>query len=848
MCLNKTILVRILIFVLSTFLADSIKANTAITSGAWETGTNWSAGTAPKATDAVIIPLGLTMTVKVAGDVCASLSISFGGSLIINNNSGLAVGGNFSNAGTFTANTGSTVTFNSTANSSITGGGVYTISGTVVLNMGSSSTSLDVQDANFITGINSGGKYYFTFTEGVWKMDNTGTLNDAYNSGSGNAITIPFGVVIESDAGTMNLGKNASTGKTILSGKLFVNGGIVNVQTGQSFNSGQDFQYHVNGGLPQLYISSGTLNVGAGFNANASGDYIDFHMSGGTIVLASNGYSNWITFQLADVVGGKTFMSAGLIILQDACNANIEDLDMGGANVAATQYSVTGGTVQFGYTNTQNSATYFGIDAQPSTNYPNFDFEPGVAKNASAFTTGNINMLSLHINTNQTFDATGFPNLTITSSNGSFAFDDEGGFIQSTNTVIFSGAVNQLITSVALTSEIFYNLTIANTGGNVTLGVGTTVSNRLAFTKGLLDASNYSLTVSSGSIAITGASSANYIITGNGAATTGQLVINTLPVNTATLFPVGTSNYYLPVTVNPGANTGNSYSGYVFQGATTNALANGTPFTGPGLAQIVNAEWDLTRTAGTGNATIVLNWLASGTALEGSTFQGFGTAIGISQYTGGGWQIATGSGSVVTETATSAFSSFSEFDVGLIGVVLPVTITDFNAVRDNDMALLSWVELNNSGVHDFKIQRSSDGINYNEIGEVLANGKTDPADPYRFTDVRPAYGINYYRLLIQNNDSSNTYSSIRLINMPIITGIKMFPNPADNILNISLDNIATQYSVRLINQAGQVLQVTPVKGNSLVSMQVGTYAGGIYFIQVTGANKTIESRCIVIAH
>ncbi len=149
------------------------------------------------------------------------------------------------------------------------------------------------------------------------------------------------------------------TGDMILSGELFLNGGIVNVQTGQGFNSGQDFQYHVNGGLPQLYISAGTLNIGAGFNASLPTDYIDFNMSGGTVILALNGYSDWITFQLADVVGGKTVMSGGTIILQDACNANIEDLDMGGANVAATLYSVTGGTVQLGYTNTQNSSCLF---------------------------------------------------------------------------------------------------------------------------------------------------------------------------------------------------------------------------------------------------------------------------------------------------------------------------------------------------------------------------------------------------------------------------------------------------------------------------------------------------------
>ncbi|HXB43054.1 MAG TPA: hypothetical protein VNV85_03320, partial [Puia sp.] len=454
--------VAMLLAILLLSAGFAVANNTAITSGSWETASNWSLGTAPTGADNVVIPAGITMTVKVAGDNCASLTIAPGGSVIINGNKSLFIGGNLSNAGTFTVNAASTIQFYGFSNSTITGGGTYTISGTISLNMGTAATALDVQDANFITGINAGGKYYFTFQQGTWKMDNAATLNDCYNSGSANTLTIPYGVVIEVDNGTMYLCKNAPTNKAILSGKLNVIAGNLFVQTGQALNAGQDFRYKVNGGTPQVYISGGNLSIGAGFNALAATDYVDFHMTGGFLFLAYSGYSDWITFQLADVVGGKTFMSGGTIIMQDACNAAIEDVDMGGANVAATQYSVTGGTLQCGYLFTQASSTYFGINAEAATNYPNIDFEAGSAKNVAAWVGGNINMLSLHVNSNMTFDATGFPIVNIISNNGIYAFDSEGGFVQSTNTVSFSGSVPQLITSSTLPNDVFYNLTISN--------------------------------------------------------------------------------------------------------------------------------------------------------------------------------------------------------------------------------------------------------------------------------------------------------------------------------------------------------------------------------------------------
>ncbi len=836
----------LLLFVLLS--SNTVNANnTATGSGAWETASNWSLGTVPVATDNVTIPAGITITVKVAGDVCAKLTVAASGSLVINSAAGLTIGSHFTNAGSFTSNAGSTITFNGTANAVIAGGGTYSISGTVILNMSSASVALDIQDANFITGINSGGKYYFSFLLGTWKMDNGGVLNDAYNPGSTNALTIPFGVVIESDAGTLNLGRNALTGNMILSGQLFLNGGIVNVQTGQGFNSGQDFQYHVNGGTPQLYVSAGTLNIGAGFNANAATDYIDFNMSGGTVILASNGYSDWITFQLADVVGGKTVMSGGTIILQDACNANIEDLDMGGANVAATLYSVTGGTVQLGYINTQNSSAYFGINAEPATNYPNIDFEAGVSKNVSAFNSGNINMLSLHVNANMTFDATGFPVVNIMSNNGSFAFDDEGGFIEANNTVSFSGSVPQLISSSTLTNENFYNLTISNTSGHVILGVPTTVNNQLSFTSGLLDASANSLTLTAGNVLVTGASSASYVITGDGIHSTGQMTIDNLATNTSTLFPIGTSFFYLPASVNAGANSGNSYSAFVFQGLTTNALENGPAFSPTIMSKSLAVEWNLTQTAGSGSAAVTLNWSSSGTSFEGSAFQLYGLNIGISQYTSGSWQMASGSGNVAAQTATSTFSSFSQFSVVGLGFVLPISFSDFNAVLKNDKTVnLTWEYGDGAGLQDFEVQKSSNGLSWNTIGTVQSNDGISDETNYSLTDPDPSTGANYYRLIEQNKDGENSYSMIREVDLLTVANISFFPNPARNKIQFSTgEYTGTPVTIRLISSSGQLFQSYLIKSSS-GSLDVSEYATGVYFLEVLNNDKIVTSSAIVI--
>ena len=832
----------------------------------------WGTATLPTATDIVVIPNGFTVTVNITTAVASSVTINAGGKLTISNGDKLTIGGALSSAGTITTNKGSlliggsltnsgtltvsaggTLTFDGAANSTISSsGGAYTITGTVVLNMSSSTTALDVQDANFITGINSGGNYYFTFTKGTFRMDNTATLNNAYNSGSATALTIPNGVILESDKGTMNLATKGTTGNVLLSGELFMNGGTVNVQTGQTGT--QDFQYSVNGGTPQLYISSGSLTVGSGFNPKAATDYIDFHMTGGTMLVTSKQASSNPTFQLQNVTGGKTFMSGGLIILEQPGQGNNPDLDMGGPNISP--YSVTGGTVQFGTSTMPNNAAYFWIQPYSTTNYPNLDVETNNNPGAMAEIVGNVNALSVYIGAQGNFDASNITTLTITSSNGIYAFDDEGSFIPGSNMVSFSGGVSQLITSSALSSVGFYNLNVANTSGNVVLGVATTVTNQLSFTSGDLDASADPLTISNGSKAITGTGNGSYVITGNGVTKTGYLAIQKLPANTSVLFPIGTSSYYLPATINP-ASANTSYSAYVYPGVTTNALFNGTSETAAILSDMADGTWNIAQTAGTGTATLGLNWASAGTALEGTNFQTFGTNIGVTQYSGGTWGTATGTGNVATETASASMTSFSQFSVIGTPVALPIVLANFQAVPQGRTAFLTWAAFPDGQPASFTVQRSTDGTTWTGIALVQADATATTETDYSYTDAAPVTGENYYRLYLQNADGSSSYSSVRTVAFTTTSRLSIYPNPANTAITINATgaasgnaaNSSNRLVIRLVNTAGQVLQSRMVDaGVASLTMTTGTYPAGVYYVETLEGGQLLQTTAVLVAH
>jgi hypothetical protein len=127
-----------------------------------------------------------------------------------------------------------------------------------------------------------------------------------------------------------------------------------------------------------------------------------------------------------------------------------------------------------------------------------------------------------------------------------------------------------------------------------------------------------------------------------------------------TLFPVGTTANYLPVTLNPASASDVAVS--VFEGITAEGTPNGTPFTSQQKQTVVNAVWTVNRVSGTGASDVSLQWT---TPLEGSTLTTFADSeIGIITNTSGTWSAPIGTGNNTANTATSNFSAFGKFSVG----------------------------------------------------------------------------------------------------------------------------------------------------------------------------------------
>lgn len=132
-------------------------------------------------------------------------------------------------------------------------------------------------------------------------------------------------------------------------------------------------------------------------------------------------------------------------------------------------------------------------------------------------------------------------------------------------------------------------------------------------------------------------------------------------ISGAYLLPVGTGEYYLPVTVMPAS--ASSFIVNVYEGITVNGQPGGTAFSTEQKGKLMDAAWTILRTSGTSDSCVLtLEWPQS---LEGSMFSS-SNYIGIIKYDSA-WSNAYGTGDNTINTATASFTSFSTFSVGRKG-------------------------------------------------------------------------------------------------------------------------------------------------------------------------------------
>jgi len=187
--------------------------------------------------------------------------------------------------------------------------------------------------------------------------------------------------------------------------------------------------------------------------------------------------------------------------------------------------------------------------------------------------------------------------------------------------------------------------------------------------------------------------------------------------------------------------------------------------------------------------------------------------------------------------------SSSNFVVSPLTTILPVVFQSFTAVAKDGQAYLQWQTGQEENSKVFIVERSTNGINYIQIGSVAAAGTSHTTKTYSYTDATPATGTNYYRIKEMDLDSKLTYSSIRALNFSAAGATRVaWSSAASGQAEITLLPGNNEfYSVLDIN--GRQLQQGRLAGGKLY---LSGMASGVYIINITTqSGSQLNTRILV---
>jgi hypothetical protein len=170
---------------------------------------------------------------------------------------------------------------------------------------------------------------------------------------------------------------------------------------------------------------------------------------------------------------------------------------------------------------------------------------------------------------------------------------------------------------------------------------------------------------------------------------------------------------------------------------------------------------------------------------------------------------------------------------------LPAQLLSFTAKQKNQNQIeLSWSAMLTNDVKKFTVEKSYDGNNWLQVGDVQANGNIHSVSYYRYADNQPASGLNYYRLKQVDQDGHFEYSKIAELNVKNYQSVfSVFPNPAvDKITLFASEGFGQGYYAQLYQKNGALLKTQILMTGNSQLMNVADLPNGVYFIRIVDEN------------
>jgi hypothetical protein len=183
---------------------------------------------------------------------------------------------------------------------------------------------------------------------------------------------------------------------------------------------------------------------------------------------------------------------------------------------------------------------------------------------------------------------------------------------------------------------------------------------------------------------------------------------------------------------------------------------------------------------------------------------------------------------------------------------LPLVLTQFNVTITNNKVKLNWVTGKEKQLSHFVIERSTNGVDFVEVGQVIAKGNSNVKITYSYTDqtTGAVKGVVCYRLKLVDMEMRYQRTSVEVVRLgetKDAVNILAFPNPVTTELRVTVPETwqDKQVSFDLYNVNGQLVKhiVNSNAGQTQV-MNVTDISAGLYVMKVSSPTETSVQRIV----
>jgi hypothetical protein len=375
---------------------------------------------------------------------------------------------------------------------------------------------------------------------------------------------------------------------------------------------------------------------------------------------------------------------------------------------------------------------------------------------------------------------------------------------------------------------------ISNNASGITLNNNLSVSGAHTFTSGIIATS----------------ATPNYLVYEAGSSYSGDA--DTRHVNgwvkkfgsTNFIFPVGNGTVERTVALN--SLSANSEFNARYLGTTPNPYVTQLPVRVADWMEY----WPITKVSG-GTATVTMNWDAGKVYFPNWIVPD----ILAAGYNGSAWTdnggLGTASGNPATTgtVTSSSISSFNLFTFGSISWVLPVTLTSFTAIRQDNYTRIDWITEKEFNLHHFIVERSDNGTNFYPISQLPARNSGN-TEQYQVKDHAPITHIAYYRLRSVDDDGKESFSGIVAVVNKDNSDLLLLTNPVRNkVTLVATSQLSGDFRYQLSTMNGQVVQQGNLNirnGGQHEIYLSGKLQPGSYALRVSNNQKTFYYKLLIL--